>query len=145
MRWRLTLEEFSPELIYIKGSKCIVADALSRLDKIDNLNNTSSNNNINNKVETTLESLSENFVLNNEDVLHPTSFKTIIRFQQKYKSLIEIVKEKPDDCSIKQFHGVGKKYSLICRRGKTVIPKSIQKILVGWYHNVLCHPGETRT
>ena len=42
MRWRLILEEFSPELIYIKGSKNIVADALSRLDKIDNLNITSS-------------------------------------------------------------------------------------------------------
>ena len=37
MRWQLILEEFSPELIYIKGSKNIVADALSRLDKIDNL------------------------------------------------------------------------------------------------------------
>ena len=44
MRWRLILEELSLELIYIKGSKCIVADALSRLDKIDNLNNTISGN-----------------------------------------------------------------------------------------------------
>ena len=58
MRWRLILEEFSPELIYIKGSKNIVADALSCLDKIDNLNNTNSNY-YNNKVEPTLESLSE--------------------------------------------------------------------------------------
>ena len=102
MRWRLILEEFSPELIYIKGSKNIVADALSRLDKIDNVNNTSSNNtNNNNKVEPTLESLSENFALNKEDVLHPTSFKTIMRFKQKNKFLIEIAKEKPNDFSIK--------------------------------------------
>ena len=43
MRWGLILEEFSPELIYIKGSKNIVGDALSRLDKIDNVNNTKSN------------------------------------------------------------------------------------------------------
>ena len=52
MRWRLILEEFSPELIYIKGSKNIVADALSRLDNIENLykSNTTSNNN-NNKVK----------------------------------------------------------------------------------------------
>ena len=68
-----------------------------------------------------------------------------MRFQQKDKSLIEIVKEKPNDYSIKHFHGAGKKYSLICRHGKIVIPKSIQKTLVEWYHNVLCHPGETRT
>ena len=88
-----------------------------------------------------MESLSEHFPLNKEDVLHPTSFKTIMRFQQKDKSLIE----KPDDYSIKQCNGAGKKYSLIGRRRKIVIPKSIQNTLVEWYHNILCHPGETRT
>ena len=31
MRWRLAIEEYSPELIYIKGEKNVVADALSRL------------------------------------------------------------------------------------------------------------------
>ena len=87
MGWWLFLEVFSPELIYIKGSKSVIADALSRLDKIDYLNNTYSNNN---KVETTLESLSENFALNEEDVFHRTSVKTIMRFQQKDKSLIEL-------------------------------------------------------
>ena len=38
MRWRLVLEELNAELIYMKGSSYIVADALCRLDKIDNLN-----------------------------------------------------------------------------------------------------------
>ena len=61
MRWRLILEEFSPKLIYNKGSKNIVADALSPLDKINILNSTNFNNN---KVELTLESISENFALN---------------------------------------------------------------------------------
>ena len=32
MRWRLILEEYGPEIIYIKGSTNIVADALSRLN-----------------------------------------------------------------------------------------------------------------
>ena len=32
MHWRLIIEEFNPELIYIKGKRNIVADALSRLD-----------------------------------------------------------------------------------------------------------------
>ena len=32
MRWRLVLEEYNPELIYIKGGDNIVADALSRLE-----------------------------------------------------------------------------------------------------------------
>ena len=42
--------EFSPELIDMKGSKNIVAYALSRIDKIDNLDTTNPNNN---KVERT--------------------------------------------------------------------------------------------
>jgi hypothetical protein len=32
MRWRLYIEEYSPELQYIKGTHSVVADALSRLD-----------------------------------------------------------------------------------------------------------------
>ena len=56
-----------------------------------------------------------------------TRFKTIVRFQQKDKSLIEIAKVKPKDYSIKQFHRAGKTYSLACKHGKIVIPKHIKK------------------
>ena len=36
MHWRLILEEFGPELKYIKGENNVVADALSRLEMSDN-------------------------------------------------------------------------------------------------------------
>ena len=36
MRWRLILEEFGPDLKYIKGENNVVADALSRLEKSPN-------------------------------------------------------------------------------------------------------------
>ena len=36
MRWRLILEEFGPELKYIKGEKNVVYDALSHLEKSPN-------------------------------------------------------------------------------------------------------------
>ena len=36
MLWRLILEEFGPELKYIKGENNIVADALSRLEMSNN-------------------------------------------------------------------------------------------------------------
>ena len=36
MRWRLILEEFGPELKYIKGENNVVADALSCLEMSDN-------------------------------------------------------------------------------------------------------------
>ena len=36
MRWRLILEEFGPELKYIKGEINVVANALSNLEMSDN-------------------------------------------------------------------------------------------------------------
>ena len=39
MRWRLIIEEYNPEIRYIKGTKNIVADALSRLDINPDSNN----------------------------------------------------------------------------------------------------------
>ena len=48
----------------------------------------------NDEVEPTLESLSEKLTFNIKYVLHPISFKTILRFQQQDKSLIQIAKEK---------------------------------------------------
>ena len=36
MRWRLILEEFGPNLQYIKGTRNVVADALSRLELSEN-------------------------------------------------------------------------------------------------------------
>ena len=36
MRWHLILEEFGPELKYIRGENNVVADALSRLKKSNN-------------------------------------------------------------------------------------------------------------
>ena len=37
MRWRLIIEEFSPELAYVQGESNIVADALSRLEIINDV------------------------------------------------------------------------------------------------------------
>ena len=38
IQWRLILEEYSPELIYIQDSKNIAAHILSRLDIVDTRN-----------------------------------------------------------------------------------------------------------
>ena len=100
------LDKFSPKLICIKGSINIVADAVFCLNKIDNLNY---------RVEPTLNSHSENFAQNDKDVLHLTSYETIMRLQHHDKSMIEIAKEKPNDYFIKLFHRTGEIYSLFCR------------------------------
>ena len=134
MRWRLILEEYNPEIIYIQGSKNIVADALSRLDIVDTKI----------PIKPNMSLLAEHFCLEKEDVLYPVNHKTIMLYQQNDKPLIETAKLNRD-YSIKHFHGADKKYSLICRKHKIVIPKLLEKQVVEWYHNALYHPGETRT
>ena len=84
MRWWLILEEHSPELIYIKWSKNVVIDALSRLDLIFISNN--------NKVELTMNSISEYFALNKEDILQLIDF---LMLDKQNRFLIKIVEEKP--------------------------------------------------
>ena len=91
-----------------------------------------------------MSSLTEHFPLEKEDVLHPINYKTIMRYQQNNTPLIETAKLNKD-YSIKHFYGTDKKYSLICKEHKIVIPKLLEKQVVEWYHNTLCHSGETHT
>ena len=74
MQWRLILEDNSPELNYIQGAKNIAADTLSRLDIEDTPNH---KNNI--------KSINEHYGFEDEDISHPTNYKTIMQNQQKDK------------------------------------------------------------
>ena len=53
--------------------------------------------------------------------------------------------EAKDGYVLTKFQGGGKQRTLITKEGKIVMPKSLQKRCVDWYHLVLCHPGMTRT
>ena len=91
-----------------------------------------------------MSSLTEYFSSEKDDILHPVNYKSIMQHQQNDKPLIETAKLNKD-YSIKHFHGADKKYSLICRKHKIVIPKLLEKQVVEWYHNALCHTEETCT
>ena len=79
MNWGYIQEEFTPELIYIKGSENVVAGASSRHEKLDNPNN---------ELLANFSRLSENHALNNEHIFHSISCKTII--QQRDNILFQI-------------------------------------------------------
>ena len=49
------------------------------------------------------------------------------------------------DYFIQNFHMADKQYSLISRNCKIMIPKQLEKQVVEWYYNALCHPGGTYT
>lgn len=135
MRWRLYIEEYSPDLHYVKGENNIVADALSRLDIADS------------QFEDTMDTflgLMDCFVKEPSLDYHPLNYQHLHHAQQADKSLMKLL-QKDDSYSEQDFHGGGKTTSLICHKGKIVIPALLQKHVTAWYHTTLCHPGINRT
>ena len=64
--------------------------------------------------------------------------------QQQDKALLKLA-EANKAYSLKIFRGGGKQRSLIVKQDKIVVPKTLQKRCIDWYHLSLCHPGATRT
>ena len=132
MRWRLILEEFGPEFKCIKGENNLVADALSCLEM-------SNNQDINN--------ISELYGYGDEDLLDST-------YPICY---YDIAKTKKTDAKLKQkivshkyytlntFCGGDKNHRLIFQDSNICLPAALTKKTVDWYHEMLCHLGETWT
>ena len=86
MRWRLTIKEFGPELIYLTGDKNIVVDSLSRLHlrKLKQTDSCSS-----------AYACAEHFALDGNDLpphAHPLNYKKTMRHQKHDTDLINTAK-----------------------------------------------------
>ena len=138
MRWRLILEEYGPELRYIKGENNIVADALSRLNILNN-DGTSE--------QMEAGEIAELMAADEEEFpsTFPISFPEIQQRQEGDASVKKLLREKPSEYKKEDFRRGDKTYSLVTKEGKIVLPRGMQKKVVEWYHGVLMHPGETRT
>ena len=146
MRWRLIIEEFSPTLKYLKGVNNPVADALSRL----HLEATPQSECDSTVLETpSSQNLAEAFPIEEEDVptwTLPIAYKLLYKEQVKDKELLKKVKLTSKDYSINTFLKDSQTVlQLITYKGKIYVPQTLQKRLVQWYHEMLMHPGETRT
>ena len=119
MFWRLILEEFGPKLKYIKCENNVLVDALSCLEMKDNQE---------------ILSISELYGYNDADL--PDSAYPICYH--------DISKSQKTDSKLKQKLFSNKDYTLDTFRGGC-LPAALQKKTVDWYHEMLCHPGETRT
>ena len=140
IRWRLVLEEYGPELKYIKGEHNVVADALSRLDMIKEEDQEP-------KQPVTQSYLAEHFGLDSSDLpedAYPLRYRIIEKYQALDKELISKSKKNKEYKST-VFHGGGKQYKLLTKHGKIVIPAQLQQRAINWYHQNLCHPGRVRT
>ena len=146
MRWRLIIEEFGPTLVYLKGENNPVADALSRL----HLEPTPKSESDDTVLETpSSRKLAEAFPIEEDDVptwTLPISYKLLYKEQINDKEIKKRFKIKPEDYSIDTFSKDSQtNRQLITYQGKICVPKTLQERLVQWYHEMLLHPGETRT
>ncbi len=133
MRWRLYLEEYSPDISYIKGEENVVADTLSRLP-FDTTNSIAQ------------DAFLTCFANDNDDFgYHPLSYAHLHVAQQADSILMKILHLENSLYHLKDFHGGGKTQSLVCFKDKIVVPTKLQKHIIHWYHTVLCHPGINRT
>ena len=82
MRWHLILEEYGPELLYVKGNKNLVADALSRLPIATNNMDTDISD---------LYHLADHFGLEDSDLpedIYPLHYQLVQKCQKTDKPLI---------------------------------------------------------
>ena len=132
MRWRLILKAFGPEFKYIKGENNVVVDDLSRLKMSPNQD---------------IHNISELYGYDDEDLpnsAYSICYHDIAKSQETDAKLQQkLVSHK--DYNLDTFRGGNKDHHLIFRNNKICLPKAIQKKTVDWYHEMLCHPGETRT
>jgi hypothetical protein len=169
--WQLLLEKFAPEIVYIKGIHNTVADAISQLDYNPEVNPTSKfnystfgmpakrdtivkwmafsklwrchNENIlgNEKQKCNLNKV---FANHSEEVeIFPLTTPEITEAQKANSKLIHCFRRNTiidkglevrlaDDTHV------------VCKDGKMIIPKPLQRRAVLWYHHYLQHPGHTR-
>ncbi len=170
-RWRILLEEYAPEIIYIKGIHNTVADAISRLDYDPQLNTTNEYNHATH-VESTkvtskqkwmiftkfwscfsetqdpveINTIEMNHVFANcseEDEIFPLTVKEIVEAQKADTTLKHFFKRNSVLDKGLELQLV-ENQSCICDKGRLVIPKPLQRRATIWYHHYLQHPGHTR-
>jgi hypothetical protein len=102
MRWRLYIEEYSPNLCYIKGTKNVVADALSRLGIL---------NSPMNAAHFTEALCSELYAFDDEGLLvtaFPLSYAFLGKAQSTDVAILKEIAKTKSFYSIQPFTGVGK-------------------------------------
>jgi hypothetical protein len=160
MRWRLLIEEFGPEFRHIKGKHNLIADALSRLELDDsseesNLEKTKalcmtaiiSRTEIINDVLSPTDGfeMAEAFGLKSkkktkdEDYEFPMQIPYIAKMQDKDKSLMKMKSDHKYELTKIE------RTSVLTLNGNIFIPTEIRNPVIDWYHQYLCHPGDTRT
>ena len=94
-----------------------------------------------------IEEIAELYADDKEDfpAIYPLSYAEIAHEQGKDATIKRLMKKSPNRYDTQERKFSGQTYTLVTRENKIVLPTSLQKKAVDWYHKILCHPGETRT
>jgi len=137
MRWRLILEEYGPELRYIKGKQNIVADALSRLDMVQDplpMDRHLTSIDMAELYATNEDEFPKDFHLPYAEIVH----------RQKQSAKIKAFLLKAGEYQLTDFKFGDQTFKVATKAGKIILPTALQSKAVHWYHDTLLHPGETR-
>ena len=125
LRWRLVLEEYGPELIYVKGEHNVVADALSRLD----LKSTQPPKD--ETYDAVAQRNAEMLTISKKDLktddIYPLGFKDMYQAQQADKHFLTDAKLNLAKYVVKDFCGGGKVMPLLTAKGKIYVPTILRK------------------
>ncbi len=173
-QWRLLLEEYGPEIVYIKGIHNTTADAVSWLEYDPSVNKTAESFHMT-KVRSrshqrqcwatvsknwceldidsdNLDSYTDkhddwNLVFahhEEEDEVYPLTLTEIADAQRKDQELKDYFKKN----AIMPHKDMGiqliEDTKVLCKKGKVVIPTSLCQRAVKWYHHYLQYPGHSR-
>ena len=114
-----------------------MADALSRLDLTNNEP----------YEQMSIEEIAELYADDEEDfpAIYPLSYAEIAHEQGKDATIKWLMKKSSNRYVTQECKFSGQTYTLITREDNIVLSTSLQKKAVDWYHEILCHPGETHT
>jgi putative transposase len=142
MRWRLIIEDYAPTIHYIKGHKNVVADALSRIPFNEDEDE-----------DELLSAMTEMFDMSSwRNFLQPLTVSEIGKAQVKDK-YVQSLKSKAPDKLGEFFEDIGKKSGpdrvltetdSIDRGQRIIVPATLTRRLMEWYHTTLVHPGVNR-
>jgi hypothetical protein len=166
--WRLLLEEYAPEIMYIKGIHNTVADAILQLEYDPKLNKANeythamlgvepeelraqqwksfahrwrSYNEASTPTQAHCIHMNEVFAnRSDEDEIYPLTTEEIAAAQRADASLKHLLKR---NAVIDQGLEINliENMTCVCKDGRLVIPKPLQVREVKWYHHYLQHPG----
>jgi hypothetical protein len=122
--WRLIVEEYGPKIVYLPGKRNIIANALSRLPKLDEPHDESA-------------FLEEIFALNEQTNAFPIAFDVISKAQLTDKMIQRCITNNNPDFETR----IIQRAPLVYFKGKIAIPTNLRFRILTWYHENLLHPG----